>query len=84
MTIDLNEYTESSFDDLILNIASQDTFMSEIEFLVPDVKRWRRMLVPAVQYLHEHRPNIPVSVKSSKELTRFQIGLLTSLGITWE
>ena len=77
--LDLSNYTESTWDECILSLAKDHEFKDDIEFFVPDVKTWRRMLVPAVQYLH--RPDIRMAVHSAIPLNRFQEEFLSSMDI---
>lgn len=79
--LDLSNYTESTWDEYILSLAEDPEFKDDIEFSVPDVRTWRRMLVPAVQYLHMHRPDIRMAVHSAIPLNRFQKELLSSMSI---
>ena len=79
--LDLSNYTESTWDEYILSLAKDPEFKDDIEFSVPDVITWRRMLVPAVQYLHTHRPDIGMVVHSAIPLNGFQKELLSSMSI---
>lgn len=79
--LDLSNYTESTWDEYILSLAKDPEFKDDIEFFVPDVRTWRRMLVPAVQYLHTHKPSIRIVVHSPIPLSRFQKDFLSSMMI---
>ena len=79
--LDLSNYTESTWDEYILSLAKDPEFKDDIEFSVPDVITWRRMLVPAVQYLHTHKPSIRMAVHSAIPLNRFQKEFLSSMMI---
>lgn len=79
--LDLSNYTESTWDECILSLVNDHEFKDDIEFFVPDVRTWRRMLVPAVQYLHTHKPDIGMVVHSAIPLNRFQKEFLSSMGI---
>lgn len=79
--LDLSNYTESTWDEYILSLAKDPEFKDDIEFFVPDVRTWRRMLVPAIQYLNTNRPDIKLAVHSDVPLARLQKEFLSSMGI---